>query len=173
MPNKKNVASVEELEERFRESPVVLLTEYRGLKVSDLANLRRQLREAGVDYRIAKNTLLAIAAREAGRPGMEAMLEGPTAVAFSTGDEIQAARTLADFARTSRILTLKGGLLGQQVISSEDLTQLAALPGRSQVQADLVGAVQAPLASVYSVLNSALASIVYALEEREKQLQPA
>lgn len=173
MPNKKNVASVEDLEQRFRENTVILLTEYRGLKVSDLANLRRQLRDAGVDYRVAKNTLLAIAARGAGRPGMEKMLEGPTAVAFSSGDEIQAARTLADFARTSRILTLKGGMLGQQVISSEDVTQLATLPGRSQVQADLVGAVQAPLSSVYNVLNSALGSIVHALEEREKQLQPA
>ncbi len=173
MPNKKNIAEVEALEKRFRENPVVFLTEYRGLKVSDLANLRRQLREVGVDYRVAKNTLLAIAAREAGRPGMEKMLEGPTAVAFSAGDEIVAARTLTDFARTSRILALKGGMLGPQVISGEEVTELAALPGRGQIQANLVGAVQGPLASVYNVVNSVLVSVVHALDEREKQLQPA
>jgi large subunit ribosomal protein L10 len=173
MPNARNIESVAELEVRFREARNVFLTDYRGLTVSDLANLRRQLRENGVDYRVAKNTLLLIAAQRAGLDGLGALLTGPTAVGFASGDEIAAARALSDFARISRIMVVKGGVLGGQVISAADVTQLATLPGRPQVQADLVGAVQGPMASVIGVLNGALSGIVHALEERTKQLQPA
>jgi len=173
LPNVRNVEAVTELEAKFRENPVVFLTDYRGLTVSNLAQLRRQLREAGVDYRVAKNTLIQIAMQRAGLPGLEPLLAGPTAVAFAEGNEIAAARALSDFARVSRILTIKGGILARQALSVEEVAELAALPGKEQVRANLAGAVQGPLASVVGVLNNALSSIVYALDQREKQLQPA
>jgi large subunit ribosomal protein L10 len=173
MPNKRNLQLTDELEERFRHSSTVFLTDYRGLKVSDLAALRRQLREVGVDYRVAKNTLTRIASERAGVTGLAPLLAGPTAVAFVSGDAPASARALLDFARVSRIMTVKGGFLGTHVLSADDVAEVSRLPAKSQLQADLVGSVQGPLASVIGVLNGALSGIVHALEERSKQLQPA
>jgi large subunit ribosomal protein L10 len=173
MPNVKNVESVGKLTERFRKTRTVYLTDYRGLKVSDLATLRRQLREVGVDYHVAKNTLLHIAAERAGISGLGPLLTGPTAVAFASGDEIAAARALTDYARTSRILTIKGGFLGTQVLTGEDVADVAKLPAKAQLQADLAGALQGPLAGLLGVLNGALSGVVHALEERVKQLESA
>ena len=173
MPNARNVESVAELEAKFKQNLVILLSDYRGLTVSNLAQLRRELREIGVDFRVAKNTLLLLAANRAGVVGMDGLLTGPTAVAFATENETAAARALADFARTSRILTVKGGVLGRQVITAEQAALLATLPPKPQLQADLVGAVQGPMANMVNVLNGVLSSIVHALDQREKQLQPA
>lgn len=173
MPNVKNVGAVAELEAKLRENPIVFLTDYRGLTVTDLATLRRQLREAGVEFRVAKNTLIDLAAKRVGLTGLEPYLAGPTAVAFATSNEIAAARTLADFARVSRILAIKAGILGRQAISAEEVTELAALPGTEQVHANLVGATQGPMASLIGVLTNAMSGIVYALDQREKQLEPA
>jgi large subunit ribosomal protein L10 len=160
----------EDLEQRFRRCPTVFLTDYRGLKVSDLAGLRRQLRDVGVDYRVSKNTLIRIASERAGVAGLAPLLAGPTAVAFVSGDVSASARALLDYARTSRILTVKGGVLGSQVLSADDVGDVSKLSATTQLQADLVGSVQGPLASLIGVLNGALSGIVHALEERSKQL---
>lgn len=173
MPNAKNVAAVGELEQKFQNTSFVLLTDYRGLTVTDLAALRRQLREHDVEYRVAKNTLALIAANHVGVAGLDQLLTGPTGIAFGKGDEIAAAKTLTDFARTSKILEVKGGVLGRQVIGAADVTELAGLPGKGQVRADLVGSTQGPIASLIGVLNGALSGVVHALEERAKQLEPA
>lgn len=173
MPNAKNVGEVGELEKNFRATQFVLVTDYRGLSVADLAGLRRQLREHGVEYRVAKNTLSLIAANRVGMTGLEELLRGPSAIAFGGGDEITVAKTLTDYARVSKILTVKGGVLGRQVIGAEAVSELAALPGKSQLQADLVGAVQSPIASLIGVLNGVLSGVVHALEERAEQLEPA
>ncbi|HEY8883945.1 MAG TPA: 50S ribosomal protein L10 [Chloroflexota bacterium] len=173
MPNRRNVDAVKSLEEKFRQTQTVFITDYRGLKVSDLANLRRQLRELGVDYFVAKNTLAQIAAESVGLKGLEPLLKGPTAIAFVHGEPGPVARTLSEFARISRILTLKGGVLGPQVLNAEELGQVAALAPRAQLRADLVGSVQGPLAALIGVLNGALSGVVHALEERQKQLAPA
>lgn len=173
MPNAKNRGEVGELEQKFQNSDFLLLTDYRGLKVGDLASLRRQLRERGAEYHVAKNTLALIAANNLGITGLDRLLSGPTAIALGTGDEIGVAKALTDFARTSRILAVKGGVIGRTVIGAEEVTELAGLPGKPQVQADLVGAVQGPIASLIGVLNGALSGIVHALDERAKQLEPA
>src|SRR5579885_2222843 len=173
MPNERNIEAVAELEATLRENPVLFVTDYRGLTVTDLANLRRQLREAGVEYRVAKNTLIDIAAKRIGLTGLEPYLTGPTAIALSNGNEVAAARALTEFARISRILTVKGGILGKHAVTSEEVAELAALPGTEQVHANLVGAVQGPLANLTGLLTNALSGIVYALDQREQQLQPA
>lgn len=173
MPNAKNVAVVGELEQKFQSTSFVLLTDYRGLTVTDLAALRRQLREHEVEYRVSKNTLALIAANRVGMAGLDQLLTGPTGIAFGSGDEVAAAKALTDFARTSKILEVKGGVLGRQVIGAADVTELAGLPGKGQVRADLVGATQGPIASLIGVLNGALSGVVHALEERAKQLEPA
>jgi large subunit ribosomal protein L10 len=171
MPNTRNVETVGELEEKFKKTRKIFLTDYRGLHVSELANLRKQLRELGVDYRVAKNTLTLIAAENVGIKGLEPLLKGPTAIAFASGDEVATARTLSDFARTSRILTVKGGILGTQVLNAEDVADVAKLPPTKQLQADLIGAVQGPAAALIGVLNAALGGIARALDERVKQLE--
>jgi large subunit ribosomal protein L10 len=173
LPNQKNVAAVAELEQRFQKSTFALMTDYRGLNVNELANLRRQLRDAGVEYRVSKNTLTLIAANRVGVTGLDRLLTGPTAIAFGSGDEIAAARALSDFARVSRLLALKGGVIGRSILSADDVTALAGLPGRQQLRADLAGAIQGPMASLIGVLNGALSGVVHALEERAKQLEPA
>ncbi len=173
MPNTRNVKMTGDLEEKFTHTRTVFLTDYRGLKVSDLANLRRQLRDVGVDYRVSKNTLTRIASERAGIDGLAPLLKGPTAVAFVSGDPALSARALMDYARTSRIMTVKGGILGSQILSADDVSDVSKLPATPQLQADLVGAVQGPLANLMGVLNGALSGIVHVLEERSKQLEPA
>jgi len=173
MPNDRNLEFVKELEVKFQNTRTVFLTDYRGLTVADLANLRRQLRDVGVDFRVAKNTLALIAADRAGLKGLDALLKGPTAIAFSSGDEAATAKALGDFARVSRILAVKGGILGTQVLTADDVAEVAKLPAKAQLQADLVGSVQGPAAGLIGILNGALSSIAHALDERAKQLGPA
>ncbi|HLZ07763.1 MAG TPA: 50S ribosomal protein L10 [Chloroflexota bacterium] len=173
MPNARNLEFVKELEIKFKKTRTVFLTDFRGLSVSDLANLRRQLREVGVDFRVAKNTLALIAADRAGLSGLNELLKGPTAIAFASGDEAATAKALSDYARVSRILTVKGGILGSQVLSAEDVADVSRLPAKAQLHADLVGAVQGPAASLIGVLNSALSTVVHVLDERVKQLEAA
>jgi large subunit ribosomal protein L10 len=173
MPNARNLEFVKELEVKFRTTRSVFVADYRGLKVSDLARLRAQLRELGVDFRVAKNTLALIAADRTGLTGLDALLKGPTAIAFASGDVSATAKALGDYARVSRIFQVKGGVLGNQLLSADEVVEVAKLPAKAQLQADLVGAVQGPSASLIGVLNGALSSMVHLLDERAKQLEPA
>ena len=114
MARPEKVAAVAEIRERLTESDAAVLTEYRGLKVSELAELRGALRPAGTDFKIFKNTLARRAAEEAGLAELVPMLEGPTAIAFVKGDAVIAAKALRDFGRTNAALVVKGGLLGTE-----------------------------------------------------------
>ena len=118
-PRPEKVAVVTEVRERFETADAALLTEYRGLNVKALADLRRQLRPAGGEYKVYKNTLVRFAARDLGADELEALLTGPTAITFVKGDAAAAAKTLRDYARTNQSLVVKGGLLGGKVLSAE------------------------------------------------------
>ena len=118
MARPEKVAAVAEIRERLTESDAAVLTEYRGLKVSELAELRGALRPAGTDFKIFKNTLARRAAEEAGLAELIPMLEGPTAIAFVKGDAVIAAKALRDFGRTNAALVVKGGLLGTNVLDA-------------------------------------------------------
>jgi len=171
MPTPLKVAAVEELTDKMRRAKLAVVTDYRGLTVRDLATLRRSLREYQVDFTIAKNTLLRIAARNAelGSDAADQLLEGPTGVAFCYDDIIQPARALADFARTSRILSVRGGLLGALVLGADEINRLATLPSPEQLRAELVGAIGGPLSQLVGVLNGLLQSVVGTLEARVEQ----
>src|SRR6476659_1274076 len=124
MPTARKKVAVKELQELFTNSPVLIFTDYRGLSVSDITNLRRQLRDKGVEYHVTKNTLTILAADKAGLGDMGKLLDGPTAIAF-VGDDIQgAAKVLTDFVRTSRILQIRGGLMGHNRISADKVGEL-------------------------------------------------
>jgi large subunit ribosomal protein L10 len=163
-PRPEKVAVVDEVRERFAGADAVLLTEYRGLSVAALASLRRQLRPAGGDYKIYKNTLVRFAARELGVEGSDELFVGPTAIAFVKGDAAAVAKSLRDFARTNPNLVVKGGLLGTKVLSSADITTLADLPSRETLLAQLAGALQAPIQQFAGLLQALPRNFAYGLK---------
>lgn len=163
-PRPQKVAVVEEVRERLGSSSAALLTEYRGLKVSELAQLRRSLRAAGGDYKVYKNTLVRLAVADRGMPEFEALLIGPTAIAFVDGDAAAVAKALRDFSRTNPNLVIKGGLLGGNLLSSAGATALAELPTREVLLAHLAGALAAPLQKMAGLLQALPRNLAYGLK---------
>ncbi len=162
-PRAEKVALVDEVRSRLSSSSAAILTEYRGLKVSELAGLRRALRQAGGEYKIYKNTLVRFAVRDLELAALEPLVEGPTAIAFVDGDAATVAKALRDFARTNPHLVVKGGLLGQNVLSAADAGALADLPSRDRMLAQLAGAFAAPLQQFASLLQAAPQNLAYGL----------
>ena len=148
-------AKVAELTDAFSNSAAAVLTEYRGLTVKDLRNLRRSLGE-DASYAVAKNTLAAIAAKEAGIEGLDESLTGPTAIAFVKGDIAAAAKGLRDFAKANPSLTIKGGVLEGKVLDSQAVLKLADLESREVLLAKMAGALQANLAKAAYMLAAPL-----------------
>jgi large subunit ribosomal protein L10 len=175
-PRPEKVAVVTEVRERLSSSNGALLTEYRGLKVADLANLRKSVGDAGGEYRIFKNTLVRRAAAELELTELEPLLVGPTAVAFVDGDAVAVAKALRDFARTNPNLTIKGGLLGTKVLSAADAGALADVAPREVILAQLAGAFAAPLQKMAGLLQALPRNMAYglsALLEKRKSQEPA
>ena len=169
-PRPEKVAVVAEVRARFEESDGAVLTEYRGLDVPSIAQLRRSLREAGGDYKIYKNTLVRFAVQELGLE-IEELLVGPTAIAFvgdkadgSPGDAAAVAKALKDFARTNENLVVKGGILDDKILSVEELRALAELPPRDVLLAQLAGAFQAPMAKLAGLLQALPRDFAYGLQ---------
>ena len=159
MPNASNVAEVEAIKGRLEGSVAALLTEYRGLKVAELGELRASLRGSSTEYRVLKNTLTSIAVREAGYEDLVALLQGPTAVAFVHGDPVQAAKDLAEFARTHPSLVLKGGVMDGKVLGAAEVRQLATLESREVLLARLAGLLQASAQQTVNLLAAPLRQV--------------
>src|SRR5437588_1874367 len=169
-PRPAKVAVVNEVRDRLSSSDAAILTEYRGLNVSELATLRRSLREAGGQYKIYKNTLVRFAVRELGLEELEEMLLGPTAIAFVDGDAAAVAKSLRDFARGNPNLVIKGGVLGETILSAKDASALAELPSREQLLAQLAGAMAAPLQQMAGLLKALPQNFAYGIRAlAEKQ----
>ena len=137
-------AAVAEIVEQFNDSAGAVLTEYRGLTVKQLQDLRRSLGE-NANYAVVKNTLTKIAAKEAGVDGVDDLLAGPTAIAFINGDVVEAAKGLRDFAKANPLLVIKGGVLDGKALSAAEITKLADLESREVLLAKLAGAMNASL----------------------------
>jgi large subunit ribosomal protein L10 len=162
-PRPEKVAVVDEVRERLSSSNGALLTEYRGLKVSDLAALRRSVVEAGGEYKIYKNTLVRRAAAALELTDLDPLLVGPTAIAFVDGDAVAVAKSLRDFARGNPNLTIKGGLLGTKVLSAADAGALADVAPREVILAQLAGALAAPLQKMAGLLQALPRNFAYGL----------
>jgi large subunit ribosomal protein L10 len=162
-PRPEKVAVVDEVRDKLAEADAALLTEYRGLTVKQLADLRRQLRPTGAEYKVYKNTLVRLAAREVVEDRLDSLLTGPTAIAFVHGDVAAVAKTLRDFARTNQALVVKGGLLGPNLVSAKDVEALADLPSRDVLLAQLAGALQAPLTKLAGLLAALPRNFAYGL----------
>jgi len=170
MATKKKRQTVKELNHLFQESQVLIFTDYRGLTVSDITNLRRQLRDKGVEYHVTKNTLTELAASKSGMDAMLPMLDGPTAIAFVGDDITGAAKVLTDFVRTSKILQIRGGLMGKSVISADQVSDLTKILSREQYISKLMGTMKAPIQNFTNVLNAPLQGFVNVLNARLNQL---
>ena len=149
-------AAVAELTEEFRSSNAAVLTEYRGLTVAQLKQLRRSL-GADTSYAVVKNTLTKIAAKEAGVVAFDDMLQGPSAIAFVKGDPVEAAKGLRDFARAHPLLVIKGGVLDGKSLSPAEITKLADLESREVLLAKMAGALKASLQNAVSLFAAPLA----------------
>jgi large subunit ribosomal protein L10 len=163
-PRPEKVAVVAEVREKLAAADAALLTEYRGMTVKALAELRRQLRPAGGEYKVYKNTLVRFAVREEGIEGLDELLTGPTAVTFVTGDTAAVAKTLRDVAKTNPHLVVKGGVLGTKLLTAADVQALADLPPREVVLAQLAGALQAPLVKMAGLLQALPRNFAYGLK---------
>lgn len=159
MPSASNVAEVEAIKGRLEGSVAALLTEYRGLKVAELGELRASLRGSSTEYRVLKNTLTSIAVREAGYEDLVGLLQGPTAVAFVHGDPVQAAKDLAEFARTHPALIVKGGVMDGKVLGAAEVRQLATLESREVLLARLAGLLQASAQQAVTLLAAPLRQV--------------
>ena len=161
-------AAIAELADKFRNSDAAVLTEYRGLSVAQLTSLRTSIREHAT-YAVVKNTLTEIAAKEAGVTAFDGHLQGPSAIAFITGDPVEAAKGLRDFAKANPHLVIKAGVLDGKPLSPEELTQLADLESREVLLAKLAGAMKASLsqaASLFAAPLSQTARVVEALRAK-------
>ncbi|MGL5858874.1 MAG: 50S ribosomal protein L10 [Angustibacter sp.] len=156
-------AAVAELTDRFRDCNAALLTEYRGLTVTQLSALRASIREHAT-YTIVKNTLTGIAAQQAGVTAFDGQLNGPSAIAFVAGDPVETARSLRDFAKDNPALVIRGGVLDGVALSAADVRQLADLESREVLLAKLAGAMKASLAGAVALFAAPLAQTARVLE---------
>jgi large subunit ribosomal protein L10 len=167
--------TVAEIKEKLSTTKGAVLTNYRGLTVAQDTKLRRKLREAGVEYRVFKNTMTRIAAKEAGIEGLDTYLEGPTAIAMSYTDPVAPAKVISDFVKEHKLqaLEVKAGLVEGKVIDADSVKALSSLPPREVLIAKALGSMQAPIVGFVNVLSGSLRNLVYALEAVRKQKESA
>lgn len=172
MPKSRNEkqSELQELTEQLRSAQVVILTEYRGLPVSDINKIRGQLREKGTTFSVAKNTLTTLALRELGYATPEDLLVGPTALAFVRDDIPASLKLLNQFARDTKILTVKGAVMGPSALKADQVDQLEKLPTVQESRAKIVGLIQSPLSNLVGVLNAPLSQFVSLLEAPQRDL---
>jgi large subunit ribosomal protein L10 len=165
MPTEAKMAAVAELKEELSNSKAAIVADYRGLTVSDISAVRRSLRSEGITYRVVKNRLAKIAATEAGRGELNELLDGPTALAMGSSDEVTLARVFLDAIKPYKTVVVRGGIVGEVRIDANNITRMAALPGREVLLAQLAGGMASPLATMASLLAAPLRNLGYALSQ--------
>lgn len=165
---------VNEYVEKLRRSQAFIVTEYRGLTTKQVESLRKELRGCESELTITKNTLMARALTEVGLPVPEALLTGPTAVAFCFNEISAPAKVLTRFAKDSKIMVLRGGMLGESMFDEAGVQALTELPGKEQLRAQVVGMLQSPISGLVNVLAGSIRGFLNVLNARVEQLeQPA
>jgi large subunit ribosomal protein L10 len=172
-PRAEKVAVVNEVRDRLESSDGAVLTEYRGLTVAELADLRRELAAAGGDYKVYKNTLVRLAVADGPQSGIRELLTGPTAIAFVQGDVSAVAKALRDFARNNPNLVVKGGVVGTGMLSAAEINVLAELPPKQTLLAQFAGALSAPLQQLAGLIEALPRNLAYGLSALIEQRQEA
>jgi large subunit ribosomal protein L10 len=175
MPTPAKAAIIDALADKLGRASVTILVQTQGLKVKDMNDLRNKMRAAKIDFQVAKNTLLRIASQRNNMTTLDtSIFNGQTAVAIGYEDEVDAAKAVADYVRTSKIVVLKSGILGGRTLTADQVESLARMPGgKNQTKAQVVGTIQGPLATTYSLLTAPLRDLCYVIQARAEQLQGA
>jgi large subunit ribosomal protein L10 len=172
MSREKKAQIIDSLKDSFSKCSVGVLTDYRGLSASEITILRRKLGESGIEYRVVKNTLARFAAERAGRADLAASFEGPVALALGYGDVVEPAKVLTDYISGSKsTLAIKGGFLGERLLTSEEVSTLSKLPPREILLARVLGGVQSPIAALVNCLTAPIAGVARVLQARIKQME--
>lgn len=160
-----------DLTDKFSQSEGIIMTGYQGLSVTDLNRLRNQLREIGCSYQVAKNRIVKLVMEQMGLPVVESLFDGPTAIGFCYQEISGPAKVMGDFAEEMPDFSIRGGLLGDRVLTADEVSALAALPSREILLAQVVAGMQAPLAGLVNLLSGSIRNLVYVLQARTKQLE--
>jgi large subunit ribosomal protein L10 len=172
MPTQKKIDLVKEVEVRLARCTIAVTTEYRSMTVAEMTELRRKLREGAIEYVVVKNNLAGIAADNIGKPGLREILKGPTGIAFGYGEVIDAPKLVHEHIRATRgPLSIIGGLMGDQLLTSAEVVSLATLPAMPVLMGQLMGGLLGPLNGVVHALNFHLGGLARALEGRRAQLE--
>lgn len=172
MPTQRKIDQVAELEQLIERSSIAISGDYRGLSVAELSSLRRRMRESGIEVKVVKNTLFRRAAESRGHPGLVQLANGPTAVMFGQGDGIATARAITEFIRVTRSpFALYGGYAEGRTMSVAQVQELATLPGREALLAQLMGSLSSPAANLAGLLSATLRQFAALVESRATQLE--
>jgi large subunit ribosomal protein L10 len=172
MSREEKAQIIDGLQEVFSECSVGILTDYRGLSTAEITDLRRTLRRSDIKYRVVKNTLARFAAERADKNDLATLFEGPVAIVFGYGDIAEPARILTDYIRTAKAeLSIKGGFLGDRLLTSENVETLATLPSEEVLLGRVLAGMQSPIVTLVGALISPLRGVMSVLQARIKQLE--
>ena len=169
MPTEAKKAAVAKLTDQLSGARAMIVADYRGLTVSDISAVRRGLRGEGITYRIVKNRLAKIAAHDAGNDELTGLLEGPSALAMTSGDEVALARTFLDAVRPYKTVTVRGAVLSGKRVDADAVTRLSTLPSREVLLGQLAGGMVAPISNMASLFSAPLRNLGYALSQLAEQ----
>jgi len=163
---------VEQLADRLARCNIAITTDYRGIRVGEMTDLRRRLRQRDIEFRVVKNTLVGFAAEKADKSEFINVVEGPTAIAFGYGDIAEPAKAMVEYIRSSgSMLRIRGALVGRRAISAAEVTTLAYMPPKEVLVAKLLGGVRAPIVGLVNVLSANIAGLAHVLDARIRQLE--
>ena len=165
MPTERKIQAVDELRGWMEQCTIAISADFSGLHVGEMTALRRALRDKGVQFRVVKNRLARLAAEAAGRPAMKGIVEGPTGLVFGYGEPTEPARALSEYIRAARSpLTIRGGVMGDRMLTAQEVNTLATLPSKEELIARLAGQLQGPVAGLARVLNGPIAGLARVLQ---------
>ena len=172
MPREEKVRIVDSLKELISKCSIGILTDYRGLPVSEMTLLPRRLNESGIQYRVVKNTLARLAAKRAGRDELASLFEGPVAIAFGYGNVTEPARVLDNYISTSKTsLSIRGGFLTDRLLTLEEVIILSKLPSREILLSKVLGGMQSPILALLACLTTPMRGMIGVLQARIQQLE--
>ena len=173
MPTQRKIDRVQELKDKLERSTITLTANYTGISVNEMTDLRRRMRDAGVEFTVVKNTLVLLASDQALRPNVKEIVQGPTAIALGYDDPLEVAKAVTDYIRAARSpLAIQGAVLGDgPVMNTAEVNRLAALPPKPQMVATLLGQLQSPAQRLLGALNGPLTNLGGLLQARIRQLE--
>ncbi|MFC1925160.1 50S ribosomal protein L10 [Chloroflexota bacterium] len=172
MAKEKNEETIKRVENLLADCKIAIVTDYRGMTVAEMSDIRQRLRNSNTEYHVVKNTLTSLAADRTGREELKAFLTQPSAIAFGYGEVVDSAKIMIEYIRSSKVpLKIKGGVLDQRALSAEEVTTLASLPPAPILISQLMQQLQAPISSLLFVISANLRGLVGVLEARKQQLE--